>query len=170
MTRACHSSTTIRSFAVALIAGAMLSLTACGDGPGAGTPRAPSGLELVPLTITQGTTVHRFTVEVARTEAEQARGLMQRTELAADRGMIFPFAQPKYAAFWMRNTLIPLDMLFVRSDGSIDRIAENTVPGSEEPVASGDIVAAVLELRGGTSARLGIDETAQVRWGPSAAP
>ena len=90
---------------------------------------------------------------------------MQRTELAPDKGMIFPFDTPKFAAFWMRNTLIPLDMIFVRADGTIDRIAENTVPHDETPVASGGEVSAVLELAGGSAARLGIDESATVRWG-----
>ena len=150
------------------MAAAALALTACsGTGAAGGTASAEqseAGLDLIPLTITQGPNVHRFTVEVARTPEEQAQGLMFRTELGADRGMLFPFPQPKFAAFWMRNTLIPLDMIFVRTDGTIDRIAENTVPQSEEPVASGGEVAAVLELAGGTTARLGIDETAVIRW------
>jgi uncharacterized protein len=111
-----------------------------------------------------GTKQHRFTVEVARTPAEQAQGLMNRTSLPANCGMLFPFPKPKYASFWMKNTFIPLDMIFIRADGSIDRIAENTIPESLEPVVSGGEVAAVLELAGGTAARLGIDESAVVRW------
>src|SRR3546814_20698917 len=78
--------------------------------------------------------------------------------------MLFPFAKPKIASFWMKNTLIPLDMIFIRSDGSIDRIAENTIPESLEPVVSGGEVAAVLELAGGTAARLDLDEDAPVTW------
>jgi uncharacterized membrane protein (UPF0127 family) len=78
--------------------------------------------------------------------------------------MLFPFEKPKIASFWMKNTLIPLDMIFVRADGSIDRIAENTIPESLAPVVSAGEVAAVLELAGGTAARLGIDETAKVTW------
>lgn len=158
----------LRGLAILLIAPA-LALAACGGttSGSAGTEAAiaPSGLEMVPLTVTQGSTVHRFTVEVAATDQEQARGLMYRTELAPDKGMIFPFDKPKLAAFWMRNTLIPLDMFFVRADGTIDRIAENTVPEDETPVASGGEVSAVLELAGGSAARLGIDESAIVRWG-----
>lgn len=127
-------------------------------------PVAESGLRIVPLTITQGTQTHRFTVEVADTPAAQEQGLMFRSSLGPDAGMIFPFEQPKFASFWMKNTLIPLDMLFVRADGSIDRIAENTIPESLEPVASGGEVAAVLELAGGTAARLRLDETAKVTW------
>ncbi|MFM6853451.1 MAG: DUF192 domain-containing protein [Sphingopyxis sp.] len=147
--------------------GAATALSACNGGAGnmpAGATIAPSGLQVIPLTITAGSRVHRFNVEVARSDDEQARGLMFRTELAADAGMIFPFASAKYASFWMKNTLIPLDMLFVRADGTIDRIAENTVPESLEPVASGGEVTAVLELAGGTAARLALDERARVRW------
>lgn len=151
-----------------LCAAPALALAACGESDRAtsadGTVVA-SELETVPLTITQGNVVHRFTVEVAATAEQQARGLMFRTELAADRGMIFPFPQPKFASFWMRDTLIPLDLFFVRADGSIDRIAENAVPQDETPIASGGEVSAVLELAGGSAARLGIDESAIIRWG-----
>lgn len=119
---------------------------------------------LLPLTITQDGKVHSFRVEVARTPEEQQKGLMGRISLPKDGGMLFPFPQPRVASFWMKNTLIPLDMLFVRQDGTIDRIAENTVPQSLEPVASSGEVAAVLELAGGTAAALGIDEGGTVRW------
>ena len=118
----------------------------------------------IPLTITSKGQAHNFNVEVARTDAEQDRGLMFRTSLPADGGMIFPFAKPRIGSFWMKNTLIPLDMFFIRADGSIDRIAENTIPESLEPVVSGGEVSAVLELAGGTAARLGIDETAKITW------
>lgn len=133
-------------------------LTACASGG------SEASLAETVVTIAQGDKEHRFTVELARTSAEQAQGLMNRTSMAADRGMLFPFAQPKYASFWMKNTFIPLDILFIRADGSVDRIAENTIPESLEPIVSGGEVAAVLELAGGTAARLGIDETATVRW------
>lgn len=118
----------------------------------------------IPLTIAAGNQTHKFNVEVARTDEEQDRGLMFRTSLPADGGMIFPFKKPRIGSFWMKNTLIPLDMIFIRADGSIDRIAENTIPESLEPVVSGGEVSAVLELAGGTAARLGIDETAKVTW------
>ncbi|MGQ3101426.1 MAG: DUF192 domain-containing protein [Sphingopyxis solisilvae] len=118
----------------------------------------------IPVTVTMAGKVHVFNVEVARTDAEQDRGLMFRTSLPADGGMLFPFEKPRIGSFWMKNTLIPLDMIFIRGDGSIDRIAENTIPESLEPVVSGGEVSAVLELSGGTAARLGIDETAKVTW------
>lgn len=118
----------------------------------------------IPLTIEMAGKSHRFNVEVARTSDEQEQGLMLRMGLPADGGMLFPFPAPKLASFWMKNTLIPLDMIFVRPDGSIDRIAENTIPESLEPVVSGGEVSAVLELAGGTAAKLGIDESARVTW------
>ena len=125
---------------------------------------SPSGLALVPLEIRSGSRTHHFTVEVARTEDEQAQGLMFRRALADDGGMIFPFPAPRPASFWMRNTLIPLDMLFIRADGTIARIAADTIPHSEEPVHSGEPVIAVLELRGGRSAELGLSEGDRVTW------
>ena len=118
----------------------------------------------IPVTITAAGKAHVFNVEVARTKAEQDRGLMFRTSLPESGGMIFPFEKPRIGSFWMKNTLIPLDMVFIRADGSIDRIAENTIPESLEPVVSGGEVSAVLELAGGTAARLGIEETAKVTW------
>lgn len=160
-------------FALAL---ATLSLTACAskadeatatttaEGDLTSPDAAAPALKSTDVVVTMGAARHRFRVEVAATEAEQSRGLMYRTELAPDAGMLFPFPAPKIASFWMKNTLIPLDILFVRGDGSLDRIAENTTPGSLEPVVSGAEVAAVLELPGGTAARLGIDETARITW------
>ncbi|MHA4835088.1 DUF192 domain-containing protein [Sphingopyxis sp. MSC1_008] len=115
-------------------------------------------------TIVADGATHKFNVEVARTKEEQARGLMFRTSLPEGGGMLFPFEKPRIASFWMKNTLIPLDMIFIRADGSIDRIAENTIPESIEPVVSGGEVSAVLELSGGTAAKLGIDETAKITW------
>jgi len=89
---------------------------------------------------------------------------MNRSELAPDRGMIFPFDPPRDASFWMKNTLIPLDMIFVRADGSIANIAENTVPLSLEPVNSEGVVGAVLEIPGGRAAELGIKPGDKVAW------
>ena len=126
--------------------------------------RSAAGLQQVPLTIRSGSAVHRFTVEVARTPAEQQTGLMNRQSLAPDRGMIFPYDTPQQAAFWMKDTLIPLDMIFLRADGSIVRIAANTVPLSLEPVPSGEPVAAVLEIAGGRSAELGLRAGDKVEW------
>lgn len=117
----------------------------------------------MPLTIASGGREHRFTVEVARTPQEQATGLMNRQSLAPDRGMVFPFANPRIASFWMKDTLIPLDIIFIRADGSITNI-ENAVPLSLEPVISYEEVTAVLEIPGGRSAELGIKPGDKVEW------
>lgn len=126
---------------------------------------SPAGLRVVPLTITttKGHT-HRFQVEVAATDAQQERGLMFRSTLAPDAGMIFPMQRPRFASFWMKNTLIPLDMVFIRPDGRIARIAAQTTPFSLTPVDSGEPVAAVLEIPGGRAAELGIAKGNIVRW------
>jgi uncharacterized membrane protein (UPF0127 family) len=152
-----------------MLAGGALALAACQPTTSSNSSGAieasPAGLEQVPLTITTAAgKVHRFVVEVARTEAQQAQGLMNRQTLAPDRGMIFPYATPTMAAFWMKNTLIPLDMIFVRADGTIARIEANTVPLSLDPVPAGEPVGAVLELAGGRSAELGIAAGDKVSW------
>ncbi len=122
-------------------------------------------LEIVPLSITSpaGKTLH-FKVEVARTADQQSRGLMFRESLAADKGMIFPMDPPRVASFWMKNTLIPLDMIFIRTDGTIAYIAHETTPMSLEPVSSGEPVSAVLELAGGQTGKQGINEGDSVKW------
>ncbi|HEU4876280.1 MAG TPA: DUF192 domain-containing protein [Sphingomicrobium sp.] len=152
-----------------MLAGGALALAACQPTTSSNSSGAieasPAGLEQVPLTITTAAgKVHRFIVEVARTEAQQAQGLMNRQTLAPDRGMIFPYATPTMAAFWMKNTLIPLDMIFIRADGTIARIEANTVPLSLDPVPAGEPVGAVLELAGGRSAELGIAAGDKVSW------
>ena len=125
--------------------------------------KSAAGLEQVPLTITSGNRTHRFTVEVARTREEQATGLMNRQQLAPDRGMIFPFEAERIASFWMRNTLIPLDMIFIAPGGKILRIEANTVP-HRSTLSVRHAVEAVLEIAGGRSAELGIAAATQVEW------
>jgi len=87
----------------------------------------------VPLTITSGTRKHRFTVEIARTPQEQGYGLMNRAELGPDRGMIFPFDAPRDASFWMKNTLIPLDIIWLDEDWRIVSIAAAVPPCRADP-------------------------------------
>jgi uncharacterized membrane protein (UPF0127 family) len=99
---------------------------------------------------------HKFTVEVATTPAQLEQGLMFRKSLAPDGGMIFDFKTPSMATMWMKNTLIPLDMLFVDTQGRIVNIQERAVPGSLDTIAAAAPVRAVVELNGGTAARLGI--------------
>ena len=142
------------------------AVAACAPQSGSGTAvaeRSPAGLEQVPLTIQSRSGTHQFTVEVARTPEQQALGLMNRQSLAPDRGMLFPYEAPQPASFWMRNTLIPLDMVFIRADGAISSIV-TAVPHDEVPVASNEPVAAVLEIPGGRAAELGIREGDRVSW------
>ena len=106
--------------------------------------------------VTQGGKKQVFQVEVARNDADRAQGLMFRRSMAPERGMLFDFAKVAPVAMWMQNTYLPLDMLFVRPDGSIARIAADTEPLSTRTIPSGEPVLAVLELNAGTAARLGI--------------
>ena len=135
-------------------------------------PVAPStatrAVDVLPVRIKTQKGVSLFHVEVARTPAEQQRGLMYRKSLAPDGGMIFLFEAPERAVFWMKNTYIPLDLLFIRADGSIARIAANATPFSLEPIDAGEDVAAVIEIAGGRAAAAGIHEGDMVSW--AAAP
>jgi uncharacterized membrane protein (UPF0127 family) len=117
----------------------------------------------VPLTITSRAGVHHFIVEVAATPDQQERGLMFRHSLAGDRGMIFPYDPPQEVGFWMKNTLIPLDIIYIRANGTIARIV-NAQPMDITPLPSGEPVALVLEIRGGRAAELGIREGDKVSW------
>ncbi len=156
-----------------LMASAALLLAACSPGAGEASPAADqtapavhaiSGLAVVPLTVTSGKARHSFRVEVAGTSAQQAKGLMFRTALGADEGMIFPMNPPRPASFWMRNTVIPLDLVFVGPDGRITNIAANAVPYDETPLPSAGLVKAVLELNAGHAAQLGIAPGDLVEW------
>ncbi len=121
------------------------------------------------LTIVSGGKSHQFSIEVAETEQQKSLGLMFRKSLAPGSGMLFPYRQPQELTMWMRNTYIPLDMVFIKPNGTIHRIAENTEPFSEEIVASKGNVTAVLELAGGVIRKLGIkagDKVVHRHFGP----
>ena len=105
----------------------------------------------------------RFRVEVADTEAARARGLMHREEMARFAGMLFVYPQAGPVAFWMRNTLIPLDMLFFDPEGRLTHIHENAIPLDETAIPGGDNVRFVLEINGGLVAELGIEPGAELR-------
>jgi uncharacterized membrane protein (UPF0127 family) len=122
-----------------------------------------SGLTEVPLTIHSANGIHRFTVEVAATAQQQERGMMFRRSVAPDRGMIFPYSPPQEVAFWMKNTWIPLDIVYIRQNGSIARIT-HAQPMDLTPLPSGEPIVAVLEINGGRAAQLGIREGDIVRW------
>ena len=108
------------------------------------------------LEVATKTGVHVFAVEIVDNDADRAKGLMYRKELPEGRGMLFDFHREQEVSFWMQNTYIPLDMVFIRGDGRILRIAENTEPLSTRLIPSGGPVRAVLEVIGGTARKLGI--------------
>jgi uncharacterized protein len=112
--------------------------------------------ELQTLEIASKSGVHAFAVELALTPEEQSRGLMYRKTLPEGQGMLFDFKRDQETSFWMKNTYVPLDMIFIRSDGRIHRIAENAEPLSERLVSSNGPVRAVLEVVAGTTRKLGI--------------
>ena len=120
-------------------------------------PAALAELETSPLTIESANGAHAFTVEIADEPEEITTGLMNRESMDPDAGMLFDFGQPREAAMWMKNTLIPLDMLFMDPQGKVIAIARETVPGSLRTITPGVPVKSVLELNGGRAEELGIE-------------
>lgn len=120
-------------------------------------------MERAPLTIASAKGLHHFIVEFAATEEQERRGLMYRSFLPPDQGMLFPYDSPRVVAFWMKNTLIPLDIIFIRADHRIAKIAR-AKPLSDVPVQSGEPVLAVLEIAGGRASELGIRKGDHVSW------
>ena len=115
------------------------------------------------LTIATQTGDHAFSVEIAATPATRERGLMDRRFLPMDRGMLFEFERDGSVAFWMRNTYIPLDMVFIARNGAVTRIVDRAEPLTETPIPSGGPCAAVLELNGGVAAEIGLRTGDMVR-------
>lgn len=154
--------------------GLAIVLAACSSRPGANAKAAQtaelavhpeSGLEVVPLTVQRGTRTLKFRVEVARSPAEQSKGLMFRQKMGPDEGMIFPNDPPREGvAFWMKNTVIPLDIIFIGPDRKIINIAPNAVPYSLAPLPAAGPTANVLEINGGRAAELGIVPGDKVDW------
>ncbi|MGH1572260.1 DUF192 domain-containing protein [Methylobacterium sp. P31] len=139
-------------------AAACLILTASAPLPAARAqaPARAATAKSEPLTIVTKAGPKRFDVEVMRDDAGRARGLMFRRHMAADHGMLFDFERDEPVTMWMKNTYLPLDMVFIQRDGTISRIAADTEPLSTAIIASGSPVLAVLELNAGTAAKLGI--------------
>jgi len=123
-----------------------------------------SGLPVIPLTVGTPKGKHSFRVEVATTDAQQAQGLMFRKEMGPDEGMIFPRDPVDVPSFWMKNTVLPLDIIFIGTDHTVLNIAANAVPYSLKPVGAVGMSSAVLELNAGRAAELGIVPGAKVDW------
>jgi len=140
----------------AAIAGLVLTAPAAFLPVSAQNPARESAAKTEPLTIVSKTGPKRFAVEVMRDDAGRSRGLMFRRHMAADHGMLFDFERTELVTMWMKNTYLPLDMLFIRPDGVVSRIAADTEPLSTAIIPSGSPVSAVLELNAGTAAKLGI--------------
>lgn len=137
--------------------GATASVQAPAAAAAAENARHPvSGLEVIDLVVERGAKKLPFKVELAASQAAQSKGLMFRTELGDNEGMLFPSAAPEPRSFWMKNTPLSLDIIFVGTDGRITNIAANTVPYSLEPVPSSGFAIAVLELRADRAKELGI--------------
>lgn len=144
--------------AVAAVAGLLALLLWGGEGAAAAACRD----DVVDLRAAGGARA-RFTVEIADTPESRARGLMFREDLPESHGMLFLFDPPESVAFWMRNTPLPLDLIFVRADGVVRRVTADAVPFSEATMPSGGPVRAVLEVNAGLAARFGIGEGAEMR-------
>ena len=132
----------VKAAHAAVLAMFMLPLAACADD--------------TQLLVKSATGEHRFTVEIAADDSTRAQGLMFREELAPDAGMLFDFQEARPVSFWMRNTLIPLDMIFIRSDGTIANIHVNARPLDPTSIPSDGPVEFVLEIPGGRTVELGI--------------
>ncbi|WP_040464525.1 DUF192 domain-containing protein [Erythrobacter sp. NAP1] len=161
---------------VRLIAGlGAMALVACSPNGSAAQDTAPApaaetgpalseaGLQLTDVTVVSGDERHTFTTELALTNAEQARGMMFRTEMGDDEGMLFPSYQPQARSFWMKNTPLPLDIIFIGPGNRITNI-EAGVPYSTDSVFSDGPAVAVFEIRGGLSEELGIKPGDMVEW------
>ena len=118
------------------------------------TAPIPAGFEALDVVTPTGKT--RFFVEIADDDAERERGLMFRKVVAPDRGMLFDFHTPRPVAFWMKNTLIPLDIIYIEPNGTVLSIARNATPHSLAPIPSGGPILGVLELAGGRAAEIGL--------------
>lgn len=136
----------------ALLTIVCMSPSAAGDAPG---PPAPGG-GLEKLEIVTASATHEFSVEVMRTPRQRERGLMFRRFLPPDRGMLFSFEAERPLAMWMKNTYLPLDMIFIGRTGKVVGLAENTEPLSEKVIPSRAPAFGVLELNAGTAARIGV--------------
>lgn len=142
------------ALAAALVLAAPLAVPVVAGEAAVGVPQ--TGLKTVPLTIHTATGKHRYTVEVAATPEQQATGMMYRRTMAADHGMLFPFSSPRLLTFWMENTWLPLDLVFIGADGRVVSVAADAKPMSRDQITSSGPALTVLELGGGAAARIGV--------------
>lgn len=105
----------------------------------------------------------QFSIEIADTEAERAQGLMHRSHMPRRAGMLFIYDRPQQVAFWMKNTLIPLDMIFVDRTGVVQKVHSNAIPGDLTPIQGGKGIIGVLEINGGVAESYGIGPGTQLR-------
>lgn len=143
------------ALACSVWAGPALAEAARCELPAVTTPQGVAALRFCGA-IGPAAPVAQFSVEIADTEAERARGLMQRAQMPATHGMLFVYPNPRPVAFWMHDTLIPLDMLFIDAQGMVVRIHENARPLDETPIPSGAPVQFVLEINGGEARARGL--------------
>ncbi len=158
----------------ALAAFAALALAACGGESSqenaspaveeqAADTHPVSGLQIIPVTLNTSDGTHVVQAEVANTPEAQSRGLMFRDEMGPDEGMIFTYDAPQPQSFWMRNTFIPLDLIFIDENNQVINIAQGE-PYNEEPVTSDGEAIAVLELNAGRAEELGLEPGDTVEW------
>lgn len=117
-----------------------------------------AGFPTAPLEIVTATGRHAFTVEIAETSQQRAQGLMFRRSLAPDNGMLFLYPSPQVISMWMKNTYIPLDMIFLDKTGKVVSVHQRAVPESLRAITSEYAASAVLEVPGGTAERLGVEK------------
>lgn len=146
----------------AIIGAACAAVLAGAASPAQAGAQAGANDGFCDVAVEDGGVSHRFRAELAITPADRAQGLQGRTVLGVREGMLFDFHQPQSVAMWMKNTPIPLDMLFIDTGGEVVAIAERTVPYSLDIIASPGPVRAVLEVRGGTAERLGLEPGTRV--------
>ncbi len=148
------------------LAALLVGLAACHDPFAeealAATPAA-AALDVVTVKVTAKGKVHSYKAEVARTPAQQAQGLMYRTKMAQGAGMLFPFPEPRMASFWMANTYLPLDIIFIAPDGKVINVGEG-VPLTTQTVNATAPAGSVLELNRGEAARIGLKAGDKVSW------
>lgn len=142
---------------------AALALLVALAGPALGQDKPQAGLRMAALEVVASSGVHHFTVEMALGDEERSIGLMHRRELASDGGMLFDFGRDEIVTMWMKNTILSLDMVFIKADGTVAHVVERTTPFSLATISSRVEVRAVLEVAAGTVKRLGVKQGDRIR-------